>query len=496
MSVKIQAMDSPVPQPALIKTVDIEDPKKQREIAQNISPNQEILSSESSPKESTTATANSIKSPAVKVEVVSDNEVIDGQQCSNCATTKTPLWRRAPNGTLICNACGLYLRSNGSHRPINLKKRPNLITVKKAEGSCSGNGKCNGTGGSAACKGCPAYNNRVILLKKHEDKSTTKACTASTTASATGGTVEDANKDDLAIACYNCSTTVTPLWRRDDNGNTICNACGLYYKLHGSHRPVKMKKPTIKRRKRNNDKKATNETNFKVEDVEILNNSNSNRNSATISPIPQISQNPSISSPIYPQVSSPRPFVTAGTTANLLPQASSSIPQPAQLPIPHFQYPYGLAQHHFPPYQGGRIPNGPGPVPGPPPPSLYNPLIRPNMQFSSMLPYQPINIPPIQLSQPQVQPVPIQQPQQQAQLPQQAQQPQPLPQPSQTLQPQPLPQPSQTLHPQPLPLQSSSPIPTQQSTPPREPVKPPIAVDFTNSFKTDSKITIGGLLNE
>ncbi|KAL7338239.1 GATA zinc finger-domain-containing protein, partial [Rhodotorula toruloides] len=51
--------------------------------------------------------------------------------------------------------------------------------------------------------------------------------------------------------CTSCGTTQTPLWRRDPQGKTICNACGLYYKLHGGqHRPVNLKKPTIKRRKR------------------------------------------------------------------------------------------------------------------------------------------------------------------------------------------------------------------------------------------------------
>lgn len=40
--------------------------------------------------------------------------------CANCRTTNTPLWRRdRAHNTILCNACGIYLKHHGKSRPVD-----------------------------------------------------------------------------------------------------------------------------------------------------------------------------------------------------------------------------------------------------------------------------------------------------------------------------------------------------------------------------------------
>jgi GATA-binding protein len=59
----------------------------------------------------------------------------------------------------------------------------------------------------------------------------------------------DSEKHDQ-ISCSNCSTNTTSLWRRTREGLPICNACGLFTRLHGIPRPLSLKTDVVKKRKR------------------------------------------------------------------------------------------------------------------------------------------------------------------------------------------------------------------------------------------------------
>ncbi|KAI8381383.1 uncharacterized protein BYT42DRAFT_566339 [Radiomyces spectabilis] len=108
--------------------------------------------------------------------------------CTNCGATSTPLWRRSPDDDLLCNACGLYQKLHNAPRPKSLKSNSTRTSIREEENS--------------------------------------------------------------QLVCSNCATMKTPLWRRDEEGAPLCNACGLYLKLHHERRPLSMKTDVIRKRQR------------------------------------------------------------------------------------------------------------------------------------------------------------------------------------------------------------------------------------------------------
>jgi transcription elongation factor Elf1 len=132
-------------------------------------------------------------------------------ECFNCKVTKTPLWRRTPDRAhTLCNACGLYYKQYGSHRPLHIRQKPVVA------------GPGPGPGPAPAHVHVPVTPVRSAPYPL-------------------------ANQSE---GCANCHQTQTPLWRKNEHGESVCNACGLYAKMHQKQRPQAMHHQKLQTRRR------------------------------------------------------------------------------------------------------------------------------------------------------------------------------------------------------------------------------------------------------
>ncbi|ORZ26080.1 hypothetical protein BCR42DRAFT_401538 [Absidia repens] len=77
-----------------------------------------------------------------------------------------------------------------------------------------------------------------------DDESSSLASTVDTALSSTKPAKK--TRTPRQLECFNCHVTKTPLWRRTpDRAHSLCNACGLYYKQYGAHRPLHVRQKQV-----------------------------------------------------------------------------------------------------------------------------------------------------------------------------------------------------------------------------------------------------------
>ncbi|XP_047203988.1 GATA binding protein 1a [Girardinichthys multiradiatus] len=117
--------------------------------------------------------------------------------------------------------------------------------------------------------------------------------------------------------CANCHTSTTTLWRRNANGEPVCNACGLYFKLHNVNRPLTMKKEGIQTRNR----KASNKN-------------KKSKKAVLLEPYSEMAQQPPLDDNVGSFSFGPGTLLTYSHTPHLIPTPTPLHPS-GGLPYPH-----------------------------------------------------------------------------------------------------------------------------------------------------------------
>jgi GATA-binding protein, other eukaryote len=97
----------------------------------------------------------------------------------------------------------------------------------------------------------PALSNQAGNIHPSNPSSPPESGFSSTAPSRPGSpSMKNNEQNGVPTTCTNCFTQTTPLWRRNPEGHPLCNACGLFLKLHGVVRPLSLKTDIIKKRNR------------------------------------------------------------------------------------------------------------------------------------------------------------------------------------------------------------------------------------------------------
>ncbi|KAI8336326.1 hypothetical protein BC941DRAFT_503221 [Chlamydoabsidia padenii] len=193
--------------------------------------------------------------PTTKTATTSSTQQQRSRQleCSNCHVTSTPLWRRTPDRAhFLCNACGLYYKQYGNHRPLHVRQKQHPQKQKPAgsltPAACGASGSListptNGTSGKQqqqkknqtnAYDGLMHYtlpssnlpqSYHLLQLQQSTSSSLSALSSSLSTSSATLSSLSDSTMEHHQ--CAHCHQPTTSLWHKNDHGESVCDNCRL-----------------------------------------------------------------------------------------------------------------------------------------------------------------------------------------------------------------------------------------------------------------------------
>lgn len=138
-------------------------------------------------------------------------------ECFNCHVTKTPLWRRTPDRAhSLCNACGLYYKQYNTHRPLHIRQKHQTNQNKQAV---------------AAVAAAAAAILSTDTSSSPAKSPTPPPVTTSSLNNHFGFTTQHQEEQQPQQHCQSCFQTDSLVWRLNDLGQTVCNACHMYSNL-------------------------------------------------------------------------------------------------------------------------------------------------------------------------------------------------------------------------------------------------------------------------